>query len=73
VHTESAPGSAVESDRTGRPSSTRTTHRIQLFDQSAGLEVPDQVGQCGDPQAATTSDVVTTTGSMISDVAKDLG
>ena len=73
VHPEDAPGLTVEGDRSGRAAGSRPADGVELLDQPARTELADQVGHGGDAEAASVGDVMAAAGSVIANVAKNLG
>jgi hypothetical protein len=73
VDADHRPRFAVQDDRPGRPPGRRAADRIQLPYQTTTAELVDEIGQRGDSQPTTMSDVMAAAGSMVSDVAKDMG
>ena len=73
AYPENAPWFAVEVDGTSRSTGAWTANRVELHDDPACPEFADEIGHCGNAEAAAVCNVVTAASSMVAHVAKDLG
>jgi hypothetical protein len=73
AYAEDTPRLAVKVDRTCRSTGARAANRVKLHDDSSCSELTNEVCHRGNAEAAAESNVMAATGSVVAQVAENLG